>query len=421
MAVAVRHNQAHRRGRGAPGRGRGIVTGRHASRVSGAPEVWGELPITCLAEEIETPGAGQVRALISVASNPVLSAPGGPRIARALEQLDFMVSLDIYVNETTRHADVILPGQSPLELLHYDTAFPQFSWRNQARASAPVFEPDPAHVPEWLQLATLGAIVSGRGTTPAQALQLDDEALEVELQRAAGPQAEAARAAIRAQGLHGAEARLELALRSGPWGDGFGAQPEGLTLQRVLAAEGGIDLGGLQPRLPEALRTPSGRVELAPAVCLQELQAAQAELHAPQPGLVVIGRRDVRSNNSWMHNLPVLAKGPERCTLLVHPADAAARGLVDGGLAEITGGGTTLQVRVEVSDSVRPGVVCLPHGWGHGEPGVQLGVAAQRPGVNLNALLPDDVRDAPSGNAVLNGVAVSLVAMPVHAALAAAD
>ncbi|MBL8361798.1 MAG: molybdopterin-dependent oxidoreductase [Rubrivivax sp.] len=408
---------------GPPGRGRGIVTGRHASRVSGAPEVWGELPMTCLAEEMETPGEGQVRALISVASNPVLSAPGGPRIARALERLDFMVSLDIYVNETTRHADVILPGQSPLELLHYDTAFPQFSWRNQARASAPVFEPDPAHVPEWLQLTTLGVIVSGRGSTPAQALQVDDEALEVELQRVtgSGAQAEAARAAMQAQGLRGAEARLELALRSGPWGDGFGVRPEGLTLERVLATSGGIDLGELQPRLPEALRTPCGRVELAPPVCLQELQRAQEELHAVQPELVVIGRRDVRSNNSWMHNLPVLAKGRERCTLLVHPSDAASRGLADGAMATIAGAGAALPVRVEVSDAMRPGVVCLPHGWGHGEPGVQLGVAAQRPGVNLNALLPDDVRDAPSGNAVLNGVAVTLVAMPAVAALAAAD
>ncbi|MBI5721635.1 MAG: molybdopterin-dependent oxidoreductase [Burkholderiales bacterium] len=395
---------------GPPGKGRGITTGRHASRVSGAPEVWGELPMTCLAEEIETPGGGQVRALITVASNPVLSAPGGPRLAAALAGLDFMVSVDIYVNETTRHADVILPGQSPLEHSHYDVAFPQFSWRNQARFSEAVFEPAAGHLPEWQVLLKLAAIARGLGAR-ADANVLDDEALAADLRKHAGERAPSMMEAL--SPLRGPERLLELALRSGPYGDGFGARPGGLTLAQVRAASGaggGVDLGELQPRIPEMLRTPSGKVELAPPACLRDLAHALAALDEPAPELVVIGRRDVRSNNSWMHNLPTLAKGPERCTLLVHPSDAAARGLVDGSPAQLAGAGRTVQVIVQVDPGSMPGVVCLPHGWGHGEPGTAMGVAAERPGANLNALLEPSARDPLSGNSVLSGGPVSLKA-----------
>jgi len=392
---------------GAPGRGRGIVVGRHASRVSGAPEVWTELPMTVLAEEIETPGHGQIKALFTVASNPVLSAPGGPRIAAALERLDFMVSLDVYVNETTRHADVILPGLSPLEQGHYDVAFPQFSYRNHARYSAPVFTPAPGHPPEWQQLLRLAAIARGRGAT-ADVLALDDELVEAEVRKLAGEHAPFVLRQV--AGLNGPERLLELALRSGPYGDRFGMNPGGLNLARLRAAPGGIDLGELAPRLPELLRTPSGKVELAPPMLLAELPRALAELDAPAPPLVVIGRRDVRSNNSWMHNLPVLAKGRERCTALVHPADAARAGLADGATARIEGAGGSVSVTVELSDTLMPGVVCLPHGWGHDAPGARLTLAAQRPGANLNALLSDRERDALSGNAVLSGGVVTLAA-----------
>ncbi|MFN7724523.1 MAG: molybdopterin-dependent oxidoreductase [Rubrivivax sp.] len=390
---------------GAPGRGRGVLTGRWRSRVSGAPEVYGELPMGCLAEEIETPGAGQVRALITVASNPVLSAPGGPRLAQALEGLDFMVSLDIYLNETTRHADVVLPGLSPLEDSHYDVAFPQFSWRNQARYSRPVFTPPADHPPEWQNLLRIAAIAQGRGAE-ADVLALDDELLQADLRRHAGDQAPAVAAAL--AGLTGPERLLDLALRTGPYGDGFGQHPEGLTLARVAAAEAGLDLGPLQPRLPEALRTPSGRVELAPPALLADLPRAWADLQTPAPALQVIGRRDVRSNNSWMHNLPTLAKGPDRCTLLVNPATAAAHGLADGARAQLATSQGQLTVTVELSDSVGPGVVCLPHGWGHDLAGARLQLAAQRPGVNLNALLDPAERDPLSGNAVLSGQAVTL-------------
>jgi len=392
---------------GRAGRGRGIWTARHHSRVSGAPEIFGELPMTCLAEEIETPGPNQVRALITVAGNPVLSAPGGARLAAALDSLDFMVSLDIYRNETTRHADVILPGLSALEDSHYDVAFPQFSFRNHARYSGPVFEP--TLPPEWQTLLKLTAIVKGLGAR-ADVLALDDELLADEVRKQAG---ENAPQVLKALGPRkGPERLLDLALRSGPYGDRFGAEPEGLTLDRVQAASAtghGIDLGPLLPRVPEVLRTPSGKIELAPPALLADLPRAWAGLDAVAPPLVVIGRRDVRSNNSWMHNLPVLAKGPFRGAALVHPGDAARCGVADGALAQLNGPGGSVQVTVELSNSMMPGVISLPHGWGHDLPGAQLGVAAQRPGANLNALLDIEAREPLSGNAVLSGVPVTLM------------
>ena len=399
---------------GRPGSGKGIATGRHHARVSGAPEVMGELPITCLAEEIETTGPGQVRALITIATNPVLSSPNGPRLARALASLDFMVSMDIYLNETTRYADVILPGPSPLEDMHYDLAFPQLSWRNHARYSPPVFERAPGQPEEWETLTRLAAIARGQGDHQ-DASALDDAQFADEAQRLYGAQAEAVLQAT--EGLRGPQRMLDAALRSGPYGEGFGTRPEGLTLAKVMAANpsGGIDLGELQPRIPEMLRTPSGKVELAPPSLLADMLRAVADLARPAPELVIIGRRDVRSNNSWMHNLPVLAKGPMRCTALVHPSDAARLGLQDGALAEISSqtgqGPRSVQAQVEISAEMMPGVVSLPHGWGHDQPGTRLQLAAQRPGANLNALLDDQWRDPLSGNAVLGGMAITLRAL----------
>ncbi|MDE2395302.1 MAG: molybdopterin-dependent oxidoreductase [Burkholderiales bacterium] len=393
---------------GPPGSGRGVTTGRWASRVSGAPEVFGELPMNCLAEEIETPGPGQVKALITVASNPVLSAPNGARLAAAFDSLDFMVSLDIYLNETTRHADLILPGPSPLDDAHYDVAFPQLSHRNHARYSAPVFAPEPGRPAEWQNLLRLTAIARGLGAR-ADLQTLDDEGLADDLHRRAGANAGAVMQAL--AGRRGPERLLDLALRSGPWGDGFGTRPGGLTLERVAAAPGGIDLGPLEPRIPEMLRTPSGKVELAPPALLQDLQNAWAELQAAQPPLVVIGRREVRSNNSWMHNLPTLAKGPERCVALVHPSDASRAGLADGDRARIAGRDGAVEVKIELSAQMMAGVISLPHGWGHSLAGARLGVAAERPGVNLNLLMDDRVRDPLSGNAVLSGAPVTLEAL----------
>ncbi len=395
---------------GKPGTGRGVSTARHKSRVSGAPEVFGELPLTCLAEEIETPGPGQIRAAITVAANPVLSAPNGARLAAALGTLDFMVSVDIYLNETTRHADVILPGCSPLEDMHYDAAFPQFGWRNAARASAAVFPRTPGQMAEWEILLALAAIASGRGARVDLAA-LDDELTAADVQRVAGDHAAAVMRAVSA--YRGPERLIDLALRAGPFGDRFGLKPDGLTLAKLYASDGGVDLGPLSPRLPEALRTPSGRVELAPAPLLAELARAAQKLDEPAPALVVVGRRQVRSNNSWMHNLPTLAKGRNRCTLLVHPSDATRYGLVDGGRARIAARMHTavVEAEVEVSDAMMPGVVSLPHGWGHDVEGTRMNVAAVQPGANLNAVLDERVRDPLSGNAVLSGVAIELHAI----------
>jgi anaerobic selenocysteine-containing dehydrogenase len=397
---------------GAPGRGKGIPLGRRRSRVSGAPEVFGELPMGCLAEEIETPGDGQLRALITIAGNPALSAPNGPRLAAALARLELMISVDIYLNETTRHAHVILPGLSPLEEGHYDVAFPQLAWRNTARYSPPVLPPPPDRPAEWQILLRLLAIATGRGAG-ADLAALDDELAASDVERAAGPAAPFALRAV--AGASGPERLLDLALRAGPYGDRFGASPDGLTLAKLRETPAGVDLGPLAPRVPELLRTPSGRIELAPPLLLDDVARARADLDRPAPDLVVIGRRQLRSNNSWMHNLPTLAKGPFRCVALVHPADAARLGLADGGRARITAAAPAadaarpeIDVVVELSDEMMPGVVSLPHGWGHDQPGTRLRVAAQRPGANLNALLDEHLRDPLSGNAVLGGVPIAM-------------
>ena len=425
---------------GKPGIGKGVGTGRHRARVSGAPEVYGELPMTCLAEEIETPGEGQIRALFTVATNPVLSSPNGPRLAAALEKLDFMVSMDIYLNETTRHADVILPGVSPLEDFHYDVAFPQLSWRNHARYSPPVLPRTDGAPEEWQTLLKLAAIAQGKNAK-VDANALDDAQFAEDAQRLFGAHADAV---IQVTGhLKGPHRTLEVALRTGPYGDQFegllaptlvasrtalppeGANlawggpaprlsPDGLTLAKVMASNsaGGIDLGELQPRIPEMLRTPSGKIELAPPSFVADLLRPATDLARPAPDLMIIGRRDVRTNNSWMHNLPVLAKGPFRCTALVHPIDAERLNLTDGALAHIANGPRSIQAQVQISAEMMPGVVSLPHGWGHNLPGAQMHLAAERPGANLNALLDDQLRDPLSGNAVLGGVAITMQAIP---------
>ena len=394
---------------GEPGSGKGIATGRRRSRVSNAPEVFGEFPITCLAEEIETKGDGQVKALVVVAGNPVLSAPNGARLAAALDSLDFMVSLDIYLNETSRHADVILPGLSPLEEMHYDVPFPQLAHRNAARVSPATFAPAGGRPAEWeilLRLAAIAATGADPGGDAAAIDRIDSEAVAEDVKRTAGPHADAVLQAVAHR--RGPERLLDLGLRAGPYGDRFGLNPDGLNLAKLEARPEGIDLGPLAPRIPEVLRTPSGKVELAPPMLLADLARVAADLERPAPDLVIVGRRDVRSNNSWMHNLPVLAKGPFRCTALVHPADAERLGLKAGGRAQIVSRNRAIEAEVELSDAMMPGVVSLPHGWGHDLPGTRMRIAAERPGANLNAVLDDGLRDPLSGNAVLSGIPIEM-------------
>src|SRR3989442_1732899 len=324
--------------RGTPGRGKGVRFGRRTTRVCHAPEVYGELPAACLAEEIETPGDGQVRALITIAGNPALSTPNGARLERALTALDFMVSLDIYRNETTRHADVILPGLSPLEQSHYDLALRQLAIRNVATYSPPVFDPPAEQLTEWETLLRLAALVAGQGPA-ADTAALDDfvtrQRVEHEVASPASPihGRDAAEIMAALAPRRGPERLLDLMLRAGPYGDAFGANPGGLSLAALEAKPHGIDLGPLAPRIPEVLRTPSGKIELAPEPLVADVARLRAALERPESSMVLIGRRDLRSNNSWMHNLGVLVKGNPRCTMHVHRADAERLGLADGGRA----------------------------------------------------------------------------------------
>ncbi len=399
--------------RGAPGVGRGLRLGRHASRVRGLPETMGELPAACLAEEIDTPGEGQIRAMVTVAGNPVVSTPHSDRLDAALAGLDAMVAVDIYVNETTRHADVILPAPSALEKPHYDLALLQLAIRNVANWSDPVLEREPGQPDEWEVLARLALIAQGMGPDADPAV-VDDLVVDSLVSAAVGDEhgPVAGRDPQEIKDALGAErgpARVvDLMLRTGPYGDAFGARPDGLSLAALRAAPHGVDEGALEPRLPEVLRTPSGKVELAPEHITSDLPRLEAALAADPDRLRLVGRRDVRSNNSWMHNVEVLVKGRPRCTLHVHPDDAARLELVDGATARVRSRVGEVEAPVEVTDRVRPGVVSLPHGWGHDHPEVRLDVARRHAGVNSNVLTDDAVVDVPSGTAVLNGIPVEV-------------
>jgi anaerobic selenocysteine-containing dehydrogenase len=399
------------------GTGRGMAIGRWHSRVRGLGEALGELPVACLAEEIDTPGEGQVRALITMAGNPALSTPNSGRLQRALESLEFMVSIDIYVNETTRHADVILPGPSTLEKAHYDLALYQLSVRNVANYSPAVLPVPDGMQPEWRTLLRLGAIFAGQG--PDADVDAFDDLVALELARrqtldATSPAAgrDPAELVAACEPRRGPQRALDIMLRGGPYGDGFGSDPEGLTLDRLESEPHGVDLGPLEPRLPGVLRTPSGRVELAPEAIVADVPRLREALGRHVNGQVVlVGRRQLRSNNSWMHNLEPLVKGKERCTMHVHPTDAERFGLTDGESARVSSAAGAVEVPVEVTDAVMPGVVSIPHGWGHDQDGSSMRVAFEHAGTNSNALADESLVDAVSGNAVLNGIPVELAAV----------
>jgi anaerobic selenocysteine-containing dehydrogenase len=402
--------------RGTPGRGSGFTVGRGHSRVSGHPEVMGEYPVGALAEEITTPGEGQVRALVTLAGNPVLSTPSSVQLAAALDELEFMVSIDLYLNETTRHADVVLPVPSQLQRSHYDLLLLQFAVRNVANYSPPVLALDDGAPDEWEIISKVALIAQGLGAD-ADPSVVDDLAIAGLARSACGDPSSVVHgrdpdelvAIVSAGGRRGPERMLDLMLRTGPFGEGFGANPGGASLDLLLEHPHGVDFGPLEPRLPELLRTPSGRVELAPeplVADLGRLAVSIDELAARE--LVLVGRRHLRSNNSWMHNIEVLVKGRPRCTLQVHPLDADRLGVVDGASARVTSRVGSVVAPVEVTDAIRPGVVSLPHGWGHDLPGTRLRVAAERAGVNSNVLADHAAMDPLSGTAVLNGIPVTV-------------
>ncbi|MGD8220685.1 molybdopterin oxidoreductase family protein [Pseudomonas thivervalensis] len=349
---------------------------RWQSRVSGRPEYAGELPVSALAEEMLTEGEGQIRALVTVAGNPVLSTPNGRQLEQALDGLEFMVSVDLYINETTRYADLILPSTSALENDHYDTTFNLFAVRNVTRFNRAILPKPEGALHDWeifVGLAKAFAARTGKELKPTM------------------PPAQ----------------MIDFGLRSGAYGD---ASPHKLSLATLFDHPHGIDLGALKPNLAPRLKTENQRVQAAPAVILADL-ARFAALRAPAPDeLLMIGRRHVRSNNSWMHNFHRLVKGKPRHQLLMHPDDLASRGLVDGQRVTVSSRVGAIDVEVLGSLDMMKGVVSLPHGWGHARPGVQMSIASGQPGSSANDLTDDCQLDELSGNAALNGVPVKVAA-----------
>jgi anaerobic selenocysteine-containing dehydrogenase len=397
-----------------PRKKRQFHTGRWTTRVNGLPEVRGELPVSALADEILEAGDERIRAMVTIAGNPILSTPDSDRLDEAFGSLDFTISLDVYLNETTRHADVILPGTTPLRRPHYDFAFYSLAVRNIANYSPPLYNLPEDTLDEWETLLRLGAIVSGQGLD-VDTDDLDDavfgmmigSAVGDPLSRIQGRDPEEILTATR--GERGPVRMLDLLIRTGPYGDGYGADPEGLTLEKLQENPHGIDLGPLQPRFPHDLCNPSGMVELAPEPVLADVSRLLDSVARPSNGeLLLIGRRDVRSNNSWMHNVDVLVKGKERCTLQLNPEDAARIGIEADGRAKVSSAAGAIVTPVEITDEIMAGVVSLPHGWGHDMDGTELSVAAKRAGVNSNRLSTGEV-DPLSGNAILNGIPVEVV------------
>jgi anaerobic selenocysteine-containing dehydrogenase len=355
--------------------------GRYHSAVRGLPEFGGELPVACLAEEIE---AGNIRAIVTIAGNPVASVPNGGRLAAAFEKLDAMVSLDIYRNETTRHARVLLPTSFGLEREHFDLLLQAVAVRNVTRWSPALFAPPPGVRDDWTILTDLACALAARmpgGTVPG---------LAARAARALGP-----------------ERVFDAALRAGP---------HRLSVRKLKEHPHGMDLGALEPRLPNNLHTSDRRIHIAPQRFVDDVPRLRAAMDATprEPGtegsLLLVGRRHLRSNNSWMHNSQRLVKGREACTLLMHPRDASTRGLATGTRVRLRSRVGEVTVSLEVSDEMAPGVVSLPHGWGHGRQGVELRVARERAGASINDVTDEARIDALSGNAAFSGTPVVVTA-----------
>jgi anaerobic selenocysteine-containing dehydrogenase len=361
---------------------------RWHSRVRKLPEFSGELPVATLAEEMLTEGPGQIKALVTSAGNPVLSTPNGRELDRALSGLEFMVSIDPYINETTRHAHIILPPSSSLERAHYDVAFHLLAVRNTAKFSPALFQPGGETRHDWEIFVELQT-------------RMEHEGLLGRLQRNV------------IKKFFGPERILDLGLRFGPYGNKLNPFSQGLTLRKLKEAVHGIDLGPLAPCLPGRLRTSAKTIELAPEVLVKDVERVKANLldkasRHSDGDLLLIGRRKLRSNNSWMHNSQRLVKGKPQCTILMHPTDAAERQLKPGQKVSVRSRVGSVVVPIEISEEMMPGVVSMPHGWGHDRLGIQLEVARQHAGESINDVTDNLTIDALCGTAAFNGTWVSV-------------
>ena len=389
--------------------------GRWKTRVDGLPELSGVLPTAAIADEILTPGEGQIRAFITMAGNPVLSHPNGSRLDEAFADLDFMLSMDIYLNETTRHADVILPSPSEFSHSNFHFFYIPYMVRKIAKWTPAVLPMADGQLADWDIFLGLAARLTDRSEDALEE-QLVSGWLERFLREGQNPHCPeidpvVARKAIGDQ--RGPDRLFDILVRTGLYGDAFGLDPGGLSVEFMAQHPEGIDLGPMESQLPGRLATPDGRLDLAPALIVADVERLRASMatRANDGSLLLVGRRHTRSNNSWMHNLDVLTKGKALCTLMIHPADAQRLGLATGDTAEVASDVAALTIAVEVTDTIMPGVVSIPHGWGHARPDTRMLVANGRAGANMNSLIDEKFFDIPSVNSVLNGI-------PVHVRIA---
>jgi anaerobic selenocysteine-containing dehydrogenase len=324
-----------------------------------------------MAAEMLTPGEGQIKAFITNSGNPVLSTPNGGQLETALEKLEFFVAIDIYINETTRHANIILPPATGLETAHYDLIFHHLAVSNHAKYSEATLPKTTGAKYDWEIFEELRNRLT---LEPEGTLKAPRDPAE----------------------------KLELGLKTGMYK---------LSLEELKANPHGLDLGALEARLPERLLTPNKRLQLAPDLLIADLSRAKIELEQPSPELVLIGRRELRSNNSWMHNSERLVRGKNRCTLMIHPTDAIKKGILQGSSVKVLSRVGSIELPAEITENIMPGVVSIPHGYGHAREGVKLEVASQNAGVSINDLTDELLLDDLTGNAAFCGVSVSLQAL----------
>ena len=364
------------------------------SRVRKLPNFNGEFPVAALSEEITTEGDGQIRALVTSAGNPVLSTPNGNRLDEALEDLDYMVSIDIYLNETTRHANIILPPLTTLERSQYDVAFQALAIRNGAKYSQPVFK------------------AGKEQRSDAQIF------LELAWRMQAGNPFSRVGGWFKKEIFQrlGSEWIINKRLKQGPY-----YKSHGLDIKKLKQNPHGIDLGSMQPCLPGRLFTADKMIDLAPAECLADIPDMHRNLLADIPAttagefdLLLIGRRDPRTNNSWLHNSYRMVKGKKRCLALVHPQDAQSRGIAEGDNVTVRSRVGSINIPIALTEEMMPGVISIPHGWGHDVDGVNLNIARVHAGVNTNILTDENFLDSLSGNAALNGVPVTIDKNPAQ-------